>query len=199
VRVGIVILRISRWLRGAAEGGRADATLFAWGFAEAFSWPVIPDAALMAHAFAAPRRSLRLWLPTIAGSAAGGAVGVWLGRRGRRWPLPLTTKRMAHQVAEWLDVEGPGGLRHQPVTLVPYKVFVREAAATDIPIRRWAAWTVGVRGPRMLAAAIVSALVGRLVWSRGTPQQQAATHLTLVAAGVPVIAAVIRSGLRRWS
>ena len=69
-----------------------------------------------------------LALAAAAGSMAGGAVGWWAAAQGWSWPLPLTTPRMHAAVGGWLE-QGAAGIAHQPLSGVPYKVFV--AAAPD--------------------------------------------------------------------
>ena len=67
--------------------------LFAWAFAEAFSWPVVPDAALASIVFFVPDAARLAVAATVAGSVVGGVTAMAAHRRGLRWPLPLTSDR----------------------------------------------------------------------------------------------------------
>ena len=83
--------------------------LLLWAVAEAFSWPVVPDAALAASAFMFPAVAGWGTLAVVAGSAIGGSAALVLYRRGYRWPLPMVTGRMRRRVSHWLNA-GPRGL-----------------------------------------------------------------------------------------
>jgi hypothetical protein len=131
--------------------------LFIWAMAEAFSWPVVPDAALAVFVFWVPELATPAAAVVIIGSAVGGALAIRLYRRGHRWPLPAVTDRMTERVAEWLD-RGPIGLVHQPLSAVPYKVFVVDASGRDIGVTTWVMLTVAFRGPRIAATAAFAAL-----------------------------------------
>jgi hypothetical protein len=128
------------------------ALLFVWAFAEAYSWPVVPDAALALVVFVAP--DLALWgvAAVACGSTMGGASAILARRHGWRWPLPLITPLMRQRVTEWMS-EGAVGLRHQPLTAVPYKAFVVEAADRGISVTRFAGLTLAFRGLRMAGTA----------------------------------------------
>jgi membrane protein YqaA with SNARE-associated domain len=139
---------------------------FVWAFAEAYVWPIVPDAALAVAVFTSPELAPWAVGAVVVGSTVGGATAILAYRRGGRWPLPLVTTEMQRRVHEWMG-EGVVGLRHQPLTAVPYKAFVIEAAERRLGISGFAALTVVFRGLRMAATAglalVVSHGVGR--WS----------------------------------
>ena len=126
-------------------------------------WPLIPDSALMALAFAAPAAFWRLWLACTAGSVVGGVAGVLLGRAGLSWPLPLVTDRMHDVVSGWI-ADGGAALVHQPFSGVPFKVFVSAAGDTDVGVVDWALWTAVTRGGRMLLFGLIGAAAGWMLW-----------------------------------
>lgn len=136
--------------------------LFAWAFAEAFSWPIAPDVALASSVFLVPDAAGLLAVVTVGGSVVGGVTAMSAYRRGMRWPLPLVSDIMESRVGQWLD-RGVVGLVNQPLTAVPYKAFVVEGARRGFGLLRWAAWTAAFRGTRMLTVAIVTVLGSRLV------------------------------------
>ena len=136
--------------------------LFAWAFAEAFVWPVVPDVALAATILLVPDAAWLLVTATVAGSVAGGVTAMSAHRRGLRWRLPLVSDAMRSRVDQWLDL-GPIGLVHQPLTAVPYKAFVVEGARRGFCSLPWAGWTAVFRGARMLVVAVVTVIGSHLV------------------------------------
>lgn len=153
-------------LRGLAQSPMGPRLCFAWGFFEAFLFPIIPDFALAPLAFVAPRRAPILIAATVAGSVTGGGVAYLLsmGAAGsvlfeHAW---LVTDRMRDGAGGWLRAEGSLGLAHQPLSGVPYKVFGLQASAhTDfVPFLLVSAIA---RGVRMVAVALIASLAGRFL------------------------------------
>lgn len=151
------------WLRDLAESPTGPRLCFAWGFFEAFLFPIIPEFALAPLAFVAPRRAPILVAATVSGSVLGGAIAYLLSMTAlgsllleHAW---LVTDPMRERAGAWLQAEGAGGLAHQPLSGVPYKVFGLQAGAhTDVvPFVLVSAF---VRGARMIVVALIAALVG---------------------------------------
>ena len=172
--------------------------LLLWSFAEAFSWPIVPDAGLVAAVFLMPSLATSATITIIVGSIVGGAAAITLYRRGHRWPLPIVTEMMALRVAGWMD-RGSTGLMYQPLTGVPYKAFVVEAARRDTQRVTWAILTAAFRGPRMATVAVVSVLAARGVEHFSAASDVMLVKATLVAAGAAVFAAGWRIVVRYWS
>ena len=147
-----------------------------WAVAEATLWPIMPDAALTPLAAAYPAAWWRLAATAAAGSALGGLLSYLVGWRLPVEPLlarlPLVRPPMAAAAARWLADEGPAGLRHQPLSGLPFKVFALLAGRQRLPLLPFLGWAVLVRGLRFLAVAGGAALLGarfdQLVrrWSR---------------------------------
>jgi 1-acyl-sn-glycerol-3-phosphate acyltransferase len=159
--------------RPSAEGDRpgvpdraALAGVLAWGVAEALWWPLMPDLGVAVLALAGPRRWWRLAATATAGSVAGGAVAYRLGAGGRVPPLPLVTLRMVDTTARWLAEEGAAGVRRQPASGVPFKVFAYQAAAARVGLVPFVGVAGLVRGARMLAVAGAFAGCGQLIRRR---------------------------------
>ena len=74
--------------------------LFLWAVGEAFSWPLVPDAALAVVVFVSPELAALSLAVVVLGTSLGGTVGVALWRRGRRWPLPMTTALMMTRLSQ---------------------------------------------------------------------------------------------------
>ena len=115
---------------------------FCWAFAEALSWPLMPELLLAAACVAAPRAALKMSLGALAGSVAGGLLALQLAASGVQVPAPLTTDRMRAEVRHELALEGASAVRHQPWNGIPFKVYGAEAGsagtgpATGSPRRR---------------------------------------------------------------
>jgi 1-acyl-sn-glycerol-3-phosphate acyltransferase len=136
---------------------------FAWGFAEAVVWPLVPELFVALVALALPKSAPRLALAAAAGSLAGGLAAYAIGAAGLHPPAPLTTPRMHAVAAAQLDAEGAAALRHQPFSGIPYKVYAVRAGAGDVPVASFAAWTVAARGGRIVGTGLALALTGLLL------------------------------------
>jgi len=156
--------------------------LFLWALGEAFSWPIVPDAALAAVVFLFPELAAVGLVMVVLGSTVGGALGLVLWRYGLRWPLPVTTPSMRTRVHKWLD-RGPSGLIYQPLTAVPYKLFVVEAADRRFGIVTWMSLTAAFRGARMSVVALLAVGASALVTFLVPPPAANEWRLLIVALG----------------
>jgi hypothetical protein len=172
--------------------------LFVWATAEAFAWPVVPDAALAVVAFMAPQLALPALGAVVMGTTLGGAIAISAWRRGVRWPLPMATDSMRTRVHRWLD-NGPVGLIYQPLTAVPYKVFVVDAAWRDFSVGTWAALTAGFRGARMLAVTVISVFTATVVSNLAEPDDVLGWKLAMLGAGTLIFLAGWRIVWVMWS
>lgn len=144
----------------------AMAGAVAWGVAEALWWPLMPDLGVALLTLDAPRRWWRLAAAATAGSVAGGAVAYRLGADGRVPSLPLVTPRMVDTTRRWLAEEGAAGVRRQPASGVPFKVFAYQAAAAGVDLLPFLGVAGLVRGVRLLAVAGAFAGCGELIRRR---------------------------------
>ena len=129
---------------------------FGWGFAEALSWFIVAEMALILLAAAVPRRVMAWAATVIAGSVLGVLTNAWLVSRGILSPAPLTTARMAAHAFEQLTA-GPSAMMHQALSGIPVKVYARAAGEHSIELWRLAGWTLLERGLRI-------SMVGLVVW-----------------------------------
>lgn len=190
--------RVSSWLRRRADSRAGLAGMVVWSFAEALVWPIIPDASLALLVLARPRRWLVLTVSAVAGSVAGGAAGVIAGVRGLVWPLPLTTPRMATSVEGWL-AGGADGLAHQPLSGVPYKVFVAEAPEAGVSVAQFIAGTLQYRAPRLVLVAAITGVVAALGWRFIRPRWQAPVHVAVTVTATAGLLAGLAAVVQRWS
>lgn len=135
---------------------------FAWAFAEALSWPLMPELLLALACAAAPRAALRLSLAALAGTLAGGLLALQLAGAGARLPAPLTTARMHAEATRQLTVEGAAAVGHQPWNGVPFKVYAAAAGRAHIPPGDFVAAAAAARSVRTLSVGLGFAALGVL-------------------------------------
>uniref|UniRef100_A0AAU2V2K2 1-acyl-sn-glycerol-3-phosphate acyltransferase n=1 Tax=Streptomyces sp. NBC_00003 TaxID=2903608 RepID=A0AAU2V2K2_9ACTN len=141
---------------------------FTWAFAEALSWPLMPELLLAALCAAAPRRAVVLSLTALAGSLAGSVLALQLAVSGVHLPAPLTTDRMRAEVRHELSVEGAPAVRHQPWNGIPFKVYAAEAGRARVPTTSWLPSAALSRGSRTLTVGVAFGAAALLMrrWRR---------------------------------
>ncbi|MFD7340106.1 lysophospholipid acyltransferase family protein [Streptomyces violascens] len=145
---------LRRRVAGLAASRLGVALSFAWAFAEALSWPLMPELLLAVLCAAAPRRAVALSLTALAGSLAGSVLALQLALSGVHLPAPLTTDRMRAEVRHELSTEGASAVRHQPWNGIPFKVYAAEAGRADTPAGPWLAAAALSRGSRTLTVGV---------------------------------------------
>lgn len=137
-----------------------------WGFAEALWWPIIPDFFVFGAAPVAPTRWWRLALFTSGGSVIGGTVGFWFAfARQNTWPMdfaPLVTEGMIDQAGRQLADLGSLAVLAQPLSGIPYKIFVYLAGAGRLSFVVFFAASIAARSFRIFVVTAVSAGLGKL-------------------------------------
>lgn len=131
------------------------ALVAAWAFAEALSWPLLPEIILAVLCVAEPKAGPRLAVVAAAGSLAGGTAGYLLAARGIVVPEPLTTARMHAAVAAQVAAHGAAAVYAQPLSGIPFKVYVTTAGARHAGLARFVAASAQARGVRILATGLV--------------------------------------------
>jgi 1-acyl-sn-glycerol-3-phosphate acyltransferase len=148
---------------------RGLALVALWSFAEALSWPLLPEMLLAAFCVAVPRIAPRLIFTAAVSSVAGGLVALLLyAGTNVSLPQPLTTQPMHAQVVRELRGEGAAAVVHQPASGIPYKVYSAEAGRAGISAGAWAWESFLARGERMLVFGGIFTLIGLLAqrWRR---------------------------------
>lgn len=148
--------------RGLLQHGGA----FAWGFAEATVFFVVPDAWTSAVGLRRPGRAQALTLTATAGAMLGGALlHRWSARtdpaRSARLAtrIPAISPPMVAEVDHQLRTRGFSALMIGPFTGTPYKLYARSAGTQGLPVGRLMAWTAPARLARFMpVTAMVSAL-----------------------------------------
>jgi 1-acyl-sn-glycerol-3-phosphate acyltransferase len=156
-------IRDSRWrvgVAGFAGSWWALAVVAGWAFGEALCWPLLPELILAVLCVAAPKAGVRLAGAAALGSVAGGAVGYLLAARGVVLPEPLTTVRMHAAVAAQVAAHGAAAVHAQPLSGIPFKVYVAAAGAHRAGLGGFLAASAQARGARILAAGLVMTVAG---------------------------------------
>jgi hypothetical protein len=134
---------------------------FVWGFAEALSWFIVAEMALIMLAAAVPRRVMPWAAAVIVGSVLGVLTNAWLTTRGVLLPAPLTTPRMAATAFDQLAA-GPSAMMNQALSGIPVKVYARAAGEHRIELWNLAGWTLLERGLRISTVGLVVWLLSKL-------------------------------------
>ena len=133
-------------VNAAMKGTRGDAIMFAWGMAEAVSFPVMAEMSQVWLGVAQPRLLFRRATAVVAGSVA----GVALTRAGARPPAPWTRPGMERATSEYLD-KGASGYWKQALTGIPVKLFAAESGRRGMPAGPVLLHAAGERAARMFA------------------------------------------------
>lgn len=164
---------------------------FAWAFAEALSWPLMPELLLAAACVAMPRRALKVSLAALGGSLAGGLLALQLAASGAQLPAPLTTERMHAEVRHEIAAEGAAAVRHQPWNGIPFKVYAKEAGRADVPAAAFLGEAARARGTRTLAVGLACGAFGFLAHRM---RRRYGTYLALLVTGFAAGLTVIVTG-----
>jgi 1-acyl-sn-glycerol-3-phosphate acyltransferase len=151
----------------------------AWAFGEALSWPLLPELILAVLCLAGPRAGIRLSLGAAVGSVVGGAAGYLLAAHGIVAPEPVTTARMHAAVAAQVAAHGAAAVLAQPLSGIPFKVYVAACGARHVGLVRFLLESAQARGARILGFGLAATGIGACVrrWRRFYP-----AYLLLVAA-----------------
>ncbi len=133
---------------------------FAWAFAEALSWPLMPELFLAVACAAAPRAALRLSVAALAGTLVGGLLALQVAASGVRLPAPLTTPRMHAEVVRELSAEGAAAVAHQPWNGVPFKVYAAAAGRAHVAPGDFAVEAGAARSVRTVGVGLAFAALG---------------------------------------
>jgi 1-acyl-sn-glycerol-3-phosphate acyltransferase len=151
----------------------------AWAFGEALSWPLLPELILAVVCVGAPRAGIRLSLGAAIGSVVGGAAGYLIAAHGIILPEPVTTARMHAAVAAQVTAHGAAAVLAQPLSGIPFKVYVATSGARHVGFGRFLLDSAQARGARILASGLIMTGIGACLrrWRRFYP-----AYLLLVAA-----------------
>jgi membrane protein YqaA with SNARE-associated domain len=190
-------------LRSRAASPAAGRLGFAWGFAEATLFFIVPDVLLGAVAGLAPRAAARVLALTIAGALAGGAVtyAVAATMRPARSEaivdaVPSVQTSAIHRVDSEMRQHGARSVIYGPLRVgTPYKLYARAAGVQDESLLAFLLWSIPARLARMLPVTLLAMLVGVVArrWIARWPRTALALYVCLWVAIYADL--VIREGL----
>ena len=157
--------RVWSWVACLVASPYGLVVAFIWGYAEALSWFIVAEMALILFAAAVPRRVMPWAAAVIVGSVLGVLTNVWLTSRGVLLPAPLTTPRMAATAFEQLTA-GPSAIMNQALSGIPVKVYARAAGQHHIELWHLDGWTLLERGLRISMVGLVFWLLSKLLIRR---------------------------------
>ena len=73
---------------------------------------------------------------------------------------------------------------YQPLTTVPYKVFVVEGAVRGVGLAAWTLWTVVFRGARMSVVAVLTVVASDLVGAIAPAEIAPTARLVILGVGL---------------
>lgn len=160
--------RLASRMAALALSPRGPLLVAAWAFAEALSWPLVPELAVCLLVLAAPRAGVRLSVAAAVGSVIGGVLAWQLAVADVAVPAPLTTPRMHAVASGQLASQGAAALEHQPWSGIPYKVYAAAAGSTRVPVGGFVAQSALHRGGRILGVGLVMTALAALLsrWRR---------------------------------
>jgi membrane protein YqaA with SNARE-associated domain len=143
---------------------------FAWGFAEATLFFIVPDVWIGLVSLFDWRAGLRAAGWAVLGALIGGTLMYGVGahlesERSARLlnAVPAISPTMIEQVEAAMRGEGPRSMLWGPPRGTPYKIYARTAGEQGQPLLEFLLWTVPARGARFVLIAAASALGASLM------------------------------------
>ena len=176
---------------------------FAWGFAEATLFFIVPDVLLGAVALLAPRAAMRTLVLTLAGALIGGAVTYAVASNVHATrseaildAVPTIRNSAIDRVSREMRDDGPRSVLYGPLRMgTPYKLYARAAGVQDESLVAFLLWSIPGRLERMLPVTLFAVVLGLL----GRRWIAACPRTTLVLYGCAWLAVyvvyVIRVGI----
>jgi 1-acyl-sn-glycerol-3-phosphate acyltransferase len=157
--------RVRRRVAAFAASGPALALVVSWAFAEAVSWPLVPEFALglLVLARVPWRRAAALASAALVGSTAGCLLTAGLAASGHPAPAPWTTPRMRAVALTQLRHAGASGVLHQPWSGIPVKVYAAAAGRAHLSAGPFAVAVAAARGVRLIVVTLLIGTIARLL------------------------------------
>ncbi|MCA1838851.1 MAG: YqaA family protein [Actinomycetota bacterium] len=169
---------------------------FFWGVAEALFFPIFPDYYLFAVVPAAPSRWWRAASFATVGSIIGGTIGYWIAVALHSFSIashmPLIAPGMMREASDWIRALGGFAVLRQPLSGIPYKVFVFLCGARHLSFIVFIWASLIARGVRLFAIAGLAAILGKLPETWRSRTYDLFLALFTITFGL-ALAAVVRS------
>jgi membrane protein YqaA with SNARE-associated domain len=136
---------------------------FAWGFAEATFFFIVPDVCLTFIALANPKTAFQSSFCALAGALAGGCVmyacGVWAPEAARSFliRIPGIKASLAASVRSQLQTRGVVAILLGPLRGTPYKIYAAEWGALRRSFTGFLLISIPARYPRFLLSVLAVA------------------------------------------
>jgi len=142
---------------------------FAWGFAEATFFFIVPDVCLTFIALANPKTAFQASFSALAAALAGGCVmyacGVWAPEAARSFliRIPGIQGSLAGSVRSQLQTRGIVAILLGPLRGTPYKIYATEWGAVRRSFTGLLLISVPARYPRFLLSVLAAAALRGVV------------------------------------
>jgi membrane protein YqaA with SNARE-associated domain len=140
---------------------------FAWGFAEATAFFIVPDVYLGFVALFNWRRGLLAALMALAGAMLGGSIMYMIGMNHpdgiNRFLtyVPLIDSTLVNDVANQTRTSGLIAVLTGPFRGTPYKIYAAQAGEQSLPLLPFLLMTIPARLQRFLPLALVFGGIGK--------------------------------------
>lgn len=167
------------------SGRRVSALAFAWGFAEATFFFIVPDVLLTLIACRALRPSIRATIAALIGALAGGSVmSMFAGSAPETARLfldlvPAISPALIGRVSHQLNESGLLSVLLGPIQGIPYKIYAVEWGARGGSLVLFLVISIPARYVRFILAALISRAVARLL--EPLTHHQAAIEVSILA------------------
>lgn len=186
-----------------AESSAARAIGFAWGFAEATLFFIVPDVWLGWVALVGRRAVWAVLAFTLAGAVAGGAVAYAFSTATAPETsasvldrVPTVNRAAIARVDREMEEHGPRSILFGPLRMgTPYKLYARAAGVQDESPAAFFVWSIPGRLERMLLVAILGLVAGSVFrgWIAARPRAALALYAAVWTAVYAVY--VVRIGI----
>ena len=173
----------------AAESSAARGIGFAWGFAEAVLFFIVPDVWLGWVGLVARRAVWAVLAFTLVGALAGGAVTYAFSTATAPETstsvfdgVPTVKRDAIDRVDEEMEEHGPRSVLLGPLRMgTPYKLYARAAGVQDESLAAFLLWSVPGRLERMLIVVLLGLVAGTLFrrWIASRPRTALAVYLSV--------------------
>ena len=152
-----------------ASSRAALAIAFAWGFAEATFFFIVPDVLLTLMACRSLRNAIGATLAALGGALAGGALMFTFGANAPETTrlfldhVPAISPALVTQVASQIDESGLRAVMLGPIKGIPYKIYAVEWGARGGSLVSFLLISIPARYVRFVMASITARAIARLI------------------------------------
>lgn len=152
-----------------ATGGAALVAAFAWGFAEAICFFIVPDVLLSLVATRSLRRAIKATIAALAGALVGGALMVAWARGSPEAAhafllhIPGISAHLLERITEQVDERHLLAVLIGPLKGIPYKIYAVEWGTRGGGLFEFLLISIPARWVRFAFAAVIARALARLI------------------------------------